>query len=400
MDKKQLGITVCEAAEERISFVFDNFPRIYLSFSGGKDSTVMLHLVMNEAIKRNRKIGLLFVDFEAQYKLTIEHIQSCYDLYKDHILPYWVTLPIHLRNSVSQYQHHWICWDEDDKDIWVREHPKIAISDPEYFPFYKYAMEFEDFVPEFGYWYGNGNLTACFVGIRTRESLNRWRTIASKRKQQFDNKQWTTWTGDAVYNIYPIYDWKAQDDWIYQSRNPELPYNKLYDRMYQAGLTLHQMRICQPFGDDQRKGLWLFQIIEPETWGKLISRINGANQGALYAKDIGNILGNNRIVLPPGHTWESFSMLLLDTMPKNVSEHYRNKIAVFLKWYQDRGYPNSIPDEGPLDKSSPSWKRICKTLLRNDYWCKGLSFTQHKKGAYERYKKLMKRRRQEWQLMI
>jgi predicted phosphoadenosine phosphosulfate sulfurtransferase len=400
MDKKRpLGMSTFLAAKQRIEFVFDNFPRIYLSFSGGKDSTVMLHMVMQEAIKRNRKIGLLFIDFEAQYKLTIDHIQACYDLYADHIEPYWVALPIHLRNAVSQYQHHWVCWEPEKESVWVRTPPEIAITDQDYFPFYRYAMEFEDFVPEFGYWYGKENLTACFVGIRTRESLNRWRTIASQKKQRFENKQWTTWTGDGVYNVYPIYDWTAKDDWIYQGKNPDLPYNKLYDRMYQAGLTLHQMRICQPYGDDQRKGLWLFQIIEPETWGRLIARVNGANQGALYAQEIGNILGNGIITLPPGHTWESFSMLLLDSMPDRQAEHYRNKIAVFLKWYQDRGIP-MIPDDGPLDKTAPSWKRICKALLRHDYWCKGLSFSQHKSGAYEKYMKLMKRRRQEWKLML
>ena len=60
--KRMLGVSVLEAARQRIAWVFDNFPRIYLSFSGGKDSTVMLHLVMDEAIKRDRTIGVLFVD--------------------------------------------------------------------------------------------------------------------------------------------------------------------------------------------------------------------------------------------------------------------------------------------------------------------------------------------------
>ena len=61
----------------------------------------MLHLVMDEAIKRNRKVGVLLVDLEGMYKITIEHIQAMYDLYADHIEPYWVCLPIALRNAVS-----------------------------------------------------------------------------------------------------------------------------------------------------------------------------------------------------------------------------------------------------------------------------------------------------------
>jgi predicted phosphoadenosine phosphosulfate sulfurtransferase len=75
MPKKFLDKNVLEAAQERIAIAFDSFTKIYVSFSGGKDSTVMLHLVMQEAIKRNRKVGLLFVDLEGQYKITIEHIR-------------------------------------------------------------------------------------------------------------------------------------------------------------------------------------------------------------------------------------------------------------------------------------------------------------------------------------
>ena len=87
-------------------------------------------------------------------------------------------------------------------------------------------------------------------------------------------------------------------------------------------------------------------------------------------------------------------------MPEKTAENFKNKVAVFLKWYEERGFPAGIPDDGPLDKSAPSWKRICKAILRNDYWCKGLSFGQHKTEAYEKYMKLMKRRRQEWKLML
>src|SRR5690625_2092686 len=99
MSKRYLQQTVLEAARERIAFTFDTFPRICVSFSGGKDSSVMTHLVMEEAIKRGRKVGLLFIDLEAQYKLTIDHVQEIFDLYADHIEPYWVCLPMSLRNA-------------------------------------------------------------------------------------------------------------------------------------------------------------------------------------------------------------------------------------------------------------------------------------------------------------
>jgi len=62
MPKHYLDKNTFEAAKERIEFTFDNFERIYLSFSAGKDSTVMLHMVADEAKKRGRKFGLLIAE--------------------------------------------------------------------------------------------------------------------------------------------------------------------------------------------------------------------------------------------------------------------------------------------------------------------------------------------------
>jgi len=393
--KVGLGIDVLTAARERIAWTFDTFERVYVSFSGGKDSTVMLHLAMDEAKKRTRKVGLLFVDLEAQYRLTIEHVAECYDLYRDMVEPHWIALPLILRNAVSQYTPRWTCWDPAARDLWVREPHPNSINSAAAYPWFRHEMEFEELVPAFGQYFAGGKSTACLVGIRSDESLNRFRTLIAD-KTRFEGLSWTTFCGGPLWNVYPIYDWRTEDLWTYHARTA-LPYNKLYDRMHLAGLTPHQMRICQPYGDDQRKGLWLYQIIEPETWGKVVARVNGANGGALYAQERGNITGVSKIKKPPGHTWQSFAELLLASMPAHTAEHYRNKIAVFIRWYEDRGYPSGIPDDGQMnDRNAPSWTRICKALLRNDYWCKGLSFTQTKSESYERYLKVMKNRRLRW----
>lgn len=398
MGKIGLGCSVYDASVQRIRIIFDDFAKIYVSFSGGKDSTVMLHLAAQEARRRNRRIGVLFVDLEGQYKLTIEHISAMLDEYSDCIDPYWVCLPLSLRNAVSVYQPRWQCWDPEEKDKWIRNPPKNSITDEGFFPFFRRGMEFEEFIPEFAYWYGGSDPVACLVGIRADESLNRYRTITSRSKGRWKQYGWSTRIKRNAFNFYPVYDWKTKDLWVYHARYGGL-YNKLYDRMHQAGLTIHQMRICQPYGDDQRRGLWLFHIIEPETWARIVARVAGANQGALYAQDSGNILGMMKITKPEGHSWRSFSHLLLESMPEKMAEHYRNKIAVFLKWYELRGYDDGIPDDGPLNNKEPSWKRICKTLLRNDYWCKGLSFSQTKSDAYHRYQKIMKNRRSKWKLI-
>src|SRR6185436_8032841 len=258
----------------------------------------------------------------------------------------------------------------------------------------------EEFMVQFGDHYGKGERTACLVGIRCDESLNRYRTIASTTKITLGGRQWTSRITDAVYNVYPIYDMTVQDIWTYHGRNPDRRHNELYDRMHLAGLTPAQMRICQPYGDDQRRGLWLFHLIEPETWARVVARVNGANGGALYVQEWGNINGYRKITKPPGHTWRSFAELLVTSMPPATEEHYRNKSRLLQKWWVERGYDEGIPDEADprleAQRLAPSWRRVCKTLLRNDYWGKGIGFSQHKSAAYLAYQDLMRRRKAAW----
>lgn len=398
MPKIALDMDVLEAAKSRISWTFDNFNKIYCSFSAGKDSGVMVHLVCEEARARGRRIGLFFLDWECQFSLTIEFAKKIFKEYEDCIEPYWISVPIKTWNACSMYEPEWTAWDEDKKNLWIRQKEEISIKDGSFFPFWYPGIMFEEFVPTFGQWYAQGEKCAAFVGIRAQESLNRFRTLA-RDKPMYDGKRYTTNVVENVWNVYPIYDWKTEDIWTYHGKTGK-SHNALYDRMHQAGMTIHQMRICEPMGDESRKGLWLYQVVEPLTWSKLVLRINGANTGKMYSNERGNVMGNHTISLPEGHTWESFAKSLLMSCPPKTREHYKNKIAVYIKWWMKHGYEGGIPDEAPIKientGKAPSWRRICKTLLKNDYWCKYMGFSPTKTSAYKRYEDLMKRRRREW----
>lgn len=392
--KQKLGYSVLEAARQRVQYSFDHFEKVCVSFSGGKDSSVLFHLAADEARRRGRRLAVLIIDLEAQYELTIAHAEEMCDLYSDCIDPYWICLPIKLRNAVSNYEPVWCAWEPGREEDWVRQPPKRkgVITDPAVFDFFASHMEFEEFVELFASWYGQGRSTATLVGIRADESLNRWRTICSGEKKTHFGKRWTTHVVDEVFNVYPIYDWHVTDIWRYHATFAEKPHNKVYDRMHAAGLSLSQMRLCQPYGDDQRRGLWLYHLLEPQTWGRVVARVNGANSGALYVEERGNVTGYNKITLPEGHTWKSFCNLLLATMPEVTRKHYLERFQVWLKGWHDRGYTSGIPDCAPLELEkkywAPSWRRLCKVLLRNDWWCKGLGMTQPKSEAYAKYMQL------------
>lgn len=415
MSKRFLGIDVLQAAQSRIRYTFDRFPRIYLSGPSGKDSGVMMHLVCQEARRQGRKVGVLYIDLEAQYSATIEWVAEMFEMYCDVMDPYWLCLPIALRNAISQFSPKWCAWDPTPGVEWVRSPPDMAITDPDRFRWFREpehgsrsgetAMEFEEVTPAFADWYAAGQLTACFVGIRTDESLNRWRAIMRERVARFidpdtgEQPAWTTYKGGTVYNCYPLYDWRTEDIWRYYGKT-KLPYPRTYDLMHRAGITVHQMRICQPYGDDQRKGLWLYHLLEPESWGRLVCRVAGANQGALYSRERGSILGNFTVSKPESYTWQEYAGVLLQSLPPKTKVRMEDKIATFLNWWIQRGYSTGIPDEADpkqeAAKKAPSWRRIVKMLLKNDYWAKSLSFGPTKSESYDRYRKVMEKRRRRW----
>lgn len=397
MSKKvYINKSVLQASKDRISKTFDDFKKVYISFSGGKDSTVMTHLVMEEAIKRKRKVGLLIIDLEAQYNETIIHIEEIVDKYKEHIDLHWFCGELQLRNAVSDFEPKWTCWSEEDKDIWVRDKPNQSSNLSQY-DFYVPKMEFEEFMVLFGKWYSKGESCGGFIGIRSDESLHRYRAITSLKKgMTHKGYKWTTKLNNDLFNIYPIYDWRTEDIWLFHLKRQDLCYNKIYDLMTKAGVKFSNQRLCQPFGDDQKKGLWLYHLLEPNTWYKLLNRVSGVNSGSLYVKERGNMTGSGDVSKPNGHTWESYTNFLLKSLPKKMQIHYRNRFVKFISGWKQRGY-EKIPDEAPHSLEvkcwAPSWKRMCRCILRNDYYCKGLGQTQPKSEAYEKFKAIKYKRK-------
>ncbi len=248
------------------------------------------------------------------------------------------------------------------------------ITDEDFFPFYHHGMTFESFVNDFGSWYTRRVSSVVFTGVRADESLNRYWSVATPHKMRYsDDRPWTVASQDGTYYIAtPIYDWKTREIWFFHCKS-SAPYNPLYDLMYRAGVPFGNIRICEPFGPEQKRGLWLYHVLEPDTWAKACSRVSGACSGAMYGSLNSSFYSvNKKTDKPAGFIWKSYALYLLDSMPPMTAEHYRNKISVYLRWCLTHGYPDGIPGEQAGDTESkdiPSWKRVCRTLIWNDYWC-------------------------------
>ena len=112
-----LNINVVEATRKRIEWIFDHFNNIVVSISGGKDSTVMAVMALQEAHKRNRKIGIFFLDEEVVYQSTIDQVRYLMELYPENTIKMWYQLEFNLTNATSMDETQFKVWDKD-KEEW------------------------------------------------------------------------------------------------------------------------------------------------------------------------------------------------------------------------------------------------------------------------------------------
>lgn len=416
MTKKYTQDNVYEALQKRLKFIFEEFDNIFVSFSGGKDSGLLLNLTLDFQKKYypEKKIGVFHQDFEAQYTLTTEYVERTFARLEGEAELYWVCLPMATRTALSSYQMYWYPWDDTKKDAWVRpmpEHPYVINLYNNPISTYRYKMHQEDLAKRFGRWYRLAHekkKTICLLGNRAGESLQRYTAIMNK-KYGYDGKCWISQQYKDVWTASPLYDWSNEDVW-HANAIFQYDYNKIYDMYYMAGLTPKQMRVASPFNDSAKESLNLYRVIDPEIWTKLVGRVQGANFGCIYGKT--KALGYRNLTLPEGHTWESYTKFLLATLPARLRNNYIKKFQTSINFWHttgggleehviqellDHGYNirrngvsnytvlkssrvvflDKIPDHTDDIKSSkdiPSWKRMCYCILKNDHTCRFMGF--------------------------
>ena len=404
-------MNVYEATQARLKTIFAEFDNVYVSFSGGKDSGVLLNLTIDYLRKHHpdRRLGVMHLDYEAQYQMTTDYVTKTLSENADILDVYRCCVPFKVTTCTSMHQTYWRPWEASKKDIWVSSLPENCFT-AEDFDFFTPSMWDYDFQNAFSEWIHRrtgAKRTCCLVGIRTQESLHRWRAIHSdNRTTQYKSLPWTKGMGDGIYNAYPIYDWITEDIWISNNKFG-WSYNKLYDIYYQAGVSIDQMRVASPFISQGQETLKLYRVIEPHTWGKLVSRVNGVNFTGIYGGT--TAMGWRSITLPAGHTWKSYMEFLLSTLPKKTATNYKKKLEKSIEFWRTKGGCLSEEVISKLDEAGviyevgegtnykttkqpvrmeylddiditefqeiPTYKRMCVCILKNDHLCKFMGFS-------------------------
>ena len=425
-NKRTKGENVYQLVKKRLKFLFNEFDNIYVSFSGGKDSGVLLNLCIQYIREHNldRKIGVYHMDYEAQYQMTTEYVEQTFRENQDILEIYHVCVPFKVVTCASMFQTYWRPWDESMHAHWVRPMPKNCYK-KEDFPFYNEEMWDYTFQTSFASWYHKKHdavRTCCLVGIRTQESLDRWRTIhGNNRLNSYHNLMWTRRLGYDLYNAYPIYDWTTEDIWTAYARF-KWPFNQMYELYYKAGVPLDRQRVASPFLSTAQETLKLYKAIDPNTWGRMLGRVNGVNFTGIYGGT--RAMGWQNIKLPEGYTWKEYMYFLLDTLPEETKQSYLEKLRVSREFWKYKGgcldlstirkltdlgikfyvqkKTNYKTDKLPVQmdylddidiaefKEIPTYKRMCICILKNDHVCKYMGFALTKKEKLRRDRVMQK----------
>lgn len=291
------------AATERINWIFSTFKNVCVSVSGGKDSTVLFELAWRIGQDVGREVNVFFLDQEAEYAATIDIVRGIMN--RPGVRPWWYQCPYKMTNATSYNEPYLYAWEPGKEWIRDKEPDSIHTNDSGTDRFYPFMEWFER------QW---GDDTAMLIGLRSEESLNRYGAVT--RNPGYKSVKWSSKSKGSSTKFYPLYDWAFEDIWTYLGTE-KVPYNKVYDWMWVKGFNIPEMRVSNLIHERAFKSLAQLQEFEPETYERMLKRLDGVHTAALYAKEQ-EVYSAKK--LPPNfNKWKEYRDFLLQTLPVDTA---------------------------------------------------------------------------------
>lgn len=362
--KQSVSEDVFTLAVDRVRHIFDLFDHVAVSFSGGKDSTVVLNVALQVARERNRlPLRVFHFDEEAIPIEVEEYVQRLSQTQEIAVEHYCI--PLDCRNACDPEEPHWYCWELAKKDLWCRPMPAEAITQ-----IAGYDNNVPRSIPEIAALLFPPELGRCcmLLGIRADESITRYRAVAQRTDDNYIVQHAGGFAGTSVlkykhlFKAYPIYDWNIDDVWTAPALF-QWDYCKYYDLLEMTKISRSKQRLAPPFGEEPFQRLGDFAKTNPELWTKMVNRVSGANTAALYSKTA--LYGFGDVPQKPQNTgWKEFLEQQIQTHDKAIQSQIKKRINAEIRTHFNKTADPILETAHPL--TGLSWHFLLVIAVRSD----------------------------------
>lgn len=256
-------LTTDRALYQRLERAFAKYPKLYFSFSGGKESlviaTAIRELVRGGKID-GKKLIVIFIDEEAIYPCVEKVVHAWRGRFRAMGARFeWLCVPFKHFNCFNSLQNDesFILFEPGKESVWCRQPPAFALRTH---PLFIKGDKYQD-------WGERLDDAPTIIGIRAEESVQRSTALAYAKKN--------------THNIYPVYDWSLNDVWLFL-RDHKVVIPDAYVNMYKVGVPPNRLRISQFFSIDTAQSLVRMVEFYPGLYERIIAREENAYLAMYY----------------------------------------------------------------------------------------------------------------------